>query len=228
MARPGHDKPVGIDGSLTHRVGPGVDERTFDRHISPAPKEKIEAVIAAAFADLVSQNGVDRAVLTQLPENDLDFSWTQGERTAKIEFTELVLAAPPYREEGQSAIIRYKPWGERFFELVQKKNGKAYRQNEPIDLLVYTTHYAYHGNRFCVDLAAERLRHYQGGGIFDRIYYLEFAGSASTLHKLKPFPEPLPPSTRRNYEQLWYSPANFASGTAVPGGTAFKMTLSPT
>jgi hypothetical protein len=202
-----------------------VDERTFNRHLSPKPKEKIEADIAVAFARLVSEGSADGAKLEQLPENDLDFAWSQGDRKAKVEFTELVLAIPPFREEGQSAIIHYKPWGEKFCELVERKNGKRYSENLPIDLLVYTTHYAYHGNRFCIDLAAERLRHYNGGSAFDRIYYLEFAGDVSQLHLLKPYRAALAPNLRREYERQWYSPVNFANGTAVPGGTAFKMTL---
>jgi hypothetical protein len=95
----------------------------------------------------------------------------------------------------------------------------------PIDLLVYSTHFAYHGNSFCVDLAAERLRHLKGGENFDRVYYLEFRGDASSLYILKPYRAPLPAKLRREYEGHWYATVNFEAGTSVPGGTRFNMEL---
>ena len=220
-----HVKPVGLDGSLRHIVGPDVDERTFNRHVSPKEKNLIEADIADTFARLVADEGGAAACLEQLPENDFDFSWSLGKRAAKIEFTELTLETPPYRNSGQSAVVHYKPWGEKFVDLVNKKNNKSYRDNVPLDLLVYTTHFAYHGNSFCVELAAERLRQFHGGSNFDQIYYLEFRSEASNLYKLKPYLPALPSKIRREYEGHWYSTVNFASGTPVPGGTKFEMVL---
>lgn len=225
MTKDGHVKPVGLDGSLRHAVGPGIDERAFNRYVAPKAKDLIEADIATAFARMVGENGGGLAQLEQLPENDLDFGWTHGDRKAKIELTELTLATPPYREKGQSALIYYKPWGEKFCDLVGKKNDKSYGDSLPIDLLVYTTHFAYHGNNFCVDLAAERLRHIAGGARFDRVYYLEFRREASMLHILKPYRTPLPAKLRREYEGHWYSTVNFDAGTPIAGGTLFEMKL---
>lgn len=227
MAKTEHIKPVGVDGSLTHAVGPSIDERTFNRHVSPKAKDLIEADIAAAFTRLVTDDQAGAGELVKLPENDLDFAWSQGDRNAKIEFTELTLATPPYLEKGQSAVVQYKPWGEKFFDLVTKKNNKLYQENLPIDLLVYTTHFAYHGNSFCVDLAAERLRHFKGGANFNRVYYLEFAKEVSKLYLLKPYRAALAPKLRREYEGHWYLTVNFATGTAVPGGTKFEMAFPP-
>lgn len=223
-----HDKPVGLDGSLRHEVGPAIDERTFQRHVEPKPKDAIEADIAAAFRH-AAQDGLGYGGITirQLPENDLDFEWTQGDRVAKLEFTELVLENPPYRETGQSATIPYKPWAEKFCGLVQKKNAKSYAHAHAIDLLVYTTHFAYHGNKFCAAWAAERLRHLDGAAGFDRVFYLEFRGEASRVYQLKPYPARLAPRLRREYEAMRYSTVNFAEGTPVPGGTRFDLRLPP-
>ncbi len=220
-----HIKPVGISGALHHANGPNIDERTFIRHIESREKNLIEIEIAEAFRRLKSENQKNSATIKQLPENDLDFLWEQNGRTAKIELTELILENPPYKDNAQSAIIHYKPWGEKFFEIVNKKNNKHYKENLPVDLLVYTTHYSYHGNEFCVDLAAERLRHYQGGHNFDRIYYINFLNQASSLYMLKPYRPPLPPKLRREYEGLWYANVNFAQGVPVPGGTSYEIVL---
>ena len=226
MTKKEHTKPVGVDGSLTHESGPDIDERTFNRYVSPKAKAAIEVDVANKFVELALATG-EAASFEQLPENDLDFAWASGDRRAKIELTELTLATPPYRETGQSAVIQYKPWGEKFFDLVQKKDSKSYREKLPIDLLVYTTHYAYHGNRFCVDLAAERLRHYGGGAAFDRVYYLSFSGEVSELYLLKPYRPALAPKLRREYEGQWYANMDFANGTEVPGGTRFEVTFPP-
>lgn len=215
-------KPVGVDGSLTHETGLGVDKRTFNRHVEPKQKDLIEADIAQAF-----ETRAGASKLVQLPENDLDFSWSRDGRDAKIEFTELVLAHPPYKEAGDSAVIQYKPWAEGFETLVIKKNGKRYGSKSDVDLLIYTTHFAYHGNEYCVALAAERLRRADAASGFAQVFYLEYRGEASTLHSLKPYRPAMRPSIRREYERLWYSNMNFARGTAVKGGTRFEVELPP-
>lgn len=222
-----HDKPVGVDGSLTHQTGPDIDKRTFNRHVSPKPKSAIEADIADAFVRLISAVSGKTPELIRLDENDLDFAWSLDGRKAKVELTELILANPPYQETGQSAVIYYKPWAEKFCELVEKKNAKRYCDTLPLDLLVYTTHFAYHGNSFCIDLAAERLRHLRGGSIFDRVYYLNFAQDSSELSLLKPYRVEMRSKLRREYEGHWYIPMNFAAGTPVTGGTRFEFTLPP-
>lgn len=224
MTKKEHTKPVGVDGSLTHKSGPNIDERTFNRYVSPKAKAEIEIDVANKFVELASAAG-EAVSFEQLPENDLDFAWVSGNRRAKIELTELTLVTPPYRGDGQSAVIQYKPWGEKFFDLVQKKDNKPYRERLPIDLLVYTTHYAYHGNSFCVDLAAERLRHYAGGASFDRVYYLSLSGEVSKLYLLKPYRTALAPKLRREYEGQCYTNMDFANGTEVPGGTRFEVSF---
>jgi len=226
LAKKEHTKPVGTDGSLTMKSGPDLDEKNFDRYVSPKGKADIEVDVANKFVELVS-NSSNEVSIDQLPENDLDFAWVSDGRKAKIEFTELTLATPPYKESGQSATVYYKVFSEKLYELVEKKNSKSYRESVPIDLLVYTTHYAYHGNSFCIDLAAERLRHYGGGESFDRVYYLSFSGPVSELHLLKPYRPTLAPKLRREYEGQFYINTNFANGTDVPGGTGFEISLPP-
>ena len=219
-------KPVGKDGSLTHEVGPDIDKRTFTRHISPKEKDLLEADVAESFRkSIVDTTEAQSVVVTQLDENDLDFLWEVDGRKAKLEFTELILSNPPYRDNGDSAVIHCKSWSEAFVNLVNKKSNKGYVDNLPIDLLVYTTHWSYHGNRFCVDLAAERLRHLMARSIFERIYYLSYRGNMSELASVKPYRQALNPRIRREYEGQWFSTMNLAAGTSVPGGTMFNVEL---
>ncbi len=219
-------KPVGKDGSLRHEIGPDIDKRTFERHLSPKEKHLLEADVAKAFRkSILDSTDAQSIELTQLDENDLDFLWELDGRRAKLEFTELILSNPPYRDEGDSAVIHYKPWSVAFVDLVERKSKKGYSDSLPIDLLVYTTHWSYHGNSFCIELAAERLRHFGAGSIFSRIYYLSYLGEMSELASVKPYREPLSPRIRREYEGQWFSTMNFAAGTAVPGGTMFKIQL---
>ena len=108
-----HNKPIGLDGSLRHEVGPGVDEATFLRRLEPKSKDAIEADIVAAFGQSVEASEADGPPsFVKLEENDLDFLWTCDGRSAKLELTELVLTTPPYQETGDGARIEYKPWAE--------------------------------------------------------------------------------------------------------------------
>jgi hypothetical protein len=223
MAKKPHIKPAGTIGSLSMKSGPDIDEKVFSRDISPGKKDENEQIIAEAFKLTLEKILPGKSIkLTQLEENDLDYELDLNGEISKIEFTELVLKYPPYKEIGDTAIIHYKDWSDKFSKIVETKNTKLYQVGMPIDLLVYTTHFAYVGNDFCITLAREYLRHYGAGKNFRNIYYLDFLGEASKLFVMKPYAEKLKPSLRQEYEKQWYMNANLGAGTPVPGGVMFK------
>lgn len=226
MAKKPHIKPVGTSVSLRHKTGLNIDERLKLRALSPSVKDSIELKVASAFEKNVLILNDGKAVeLKQLDEDDLDFFCQEEGRVSKLELTELVLATPPYQEIGDTAKIEVPIFADRLAELVTKKNSKHYSSEVPIDLLIYTTHFAYHGNNHCVELAGERLRHLQLGEKFSRIFYLGYNGGPNELHLLKPYRNTLTPSYRRELEKQWFITMNFNEGTPVEGGTKFEFKL---
>lgn len=222
MSKKKHNKPVGKSGSLRMRSGLGIDEKTFERYIFPKEKDLIEADIATAFRNCVMKQGHGELVeLFQLEENDLDFRLEVDGDISKLEFTELVLSYPPYQENEPMVTIWYRDWADKLLRLVGKKNEKNYSDQLPIDLLVYTTDVAYHGNDPCVDLGRERLRHAQAGRNFRNIWYLEYRKETSVLYPIKPYPPKMAGTLRRELESHWASCANFEQGAPVPGGMMF-------
>ena len=233
--KPIHRKPIGEDGPVrvTHTAD-GETKIEWKKIEYPAEKPAQEAEIASAFVTIFNQEHNTAWQVTRLAENNFDFEMQSGGEKRYLELREIVIPGkkrgPPYAPGEQ--VIEPAKFAKTINAAV---NSKALRypktRAQPLDLLIYVTHWRFRPNKAVLQLVAHELD--EGAHPFSRVHFLSrhdgSSGQVVTLYPNKDLIKGLIPGQLAQKRYV-----NFDPGSGVPirdgdeVGTRFNLSPATT
>jgi hypothetical protein len=227
-----HKKPIGESGPVrvTHTAD-GETKIEWEKIEYPAEKSGQELAVATAFVDVLNGEQKSDWKVVPLKENDFDFEIQDADEKRYLELQEIVI---PGKKRGSP----YSP-GEQVIDpakfaktITDKIASKAIRYpkavGQPLDLLVYITHWRFLPNQTVLQLVAHELD--KSVHPFTRVYFLArhdgSSGQSVTLFPNKDFIKGVSPKQLANNQYVNFDPA---SGVAVRDGdkVGVRFNLSP-
>jgi hypothetical protein len=230
--KPIHRKPIGESGPVrvTH-TAEGETKIEWQKIEYPAEKSAQENAVATAFVGTLNKERTSDWKVTSLAEDNFDFEMQSGDEKRYLELQEIVIPGkkrgPPYAA-GEQAIEPAK-----FAKtIISNINGKALRYpknlSQPLDLLVYVTHWRFLPNKAVLQLVAHELD--KGAHPFSRVYFFTrhdgSSGDVVTLFPNKEFIKGVIPAQLAQNHYVNFDPA---SGIAIKEGdkVGVRFNLSP-
>jgi hypothetical protein len=227
-----HSKPIGESGPVL--VSHGADGQTtieWQKLEYPPEKKDQEQIIANSFISSLNIAEDPKWVLTALTEDDFDFEMSRGDDKRYLELQEIVIpqkkAGPPYAEGEQA--IEPAEFAETIVSGINSKAAK-YPQAlaQPLDLIVYTTHWRFVPNPSVLQLVCDSL--HKSSHPFSNIYFFNRLNeNESQRVNLFPSKELLMGFDREEAEAAAYVNFDPGSGEAFKDGdkVGVRFALSP-
>jgi hypothetical protein len=230
--KPVHKKPIGDSGPVrvTHTPG-GETKINWQKIEYPAEKSAQESDVATAFVSNLNKRDSSDWKVTALDENNFDFEMQNGDEKRYLELQEIII---PGKKRGSP----YAP-GEQVIEpakfartIVGNIKSKALRysksQTQPLDLLVYVTHWRFLPNKAVLQLVAHELD--KGDHPFSNIHFFTrhdvSSGDSVTLFPNKDLIKGVVPNQVEENHYVNFDPG---SGIAINDGdkVGVRFNLSP-
>jgi hypothetical protein len=173
-----HKKPIGEDGPIRVSAPQGKAEIEWRKFEHPPEKHEQETVIATAFVNALNQTEKPPFGLSRLEEDDFDFELQSDDAKRYLELQENLLPGkkrgPPYTAGEQ--VIDEQKFAKTMLSAIQSKAWKYPRGlRQPLDLLMYHTHWRFRPNDAVLKLVAHGLK--DQNLPFARVYYFQRLGT---------------------------------------------------
>lgn len=208
MSKKKHRKPIGETGPLRVENSAGSPLVSWEKIKFPEDKATQEMLIASAF--LKELNAIEPTPwqIRQLDENDFDFEITNGTETKYLELQEIIIPpakrGTPYASKDQ--LIESGKFSKTILSSIGMKAGKY---NQPVDLLVYNTHWRFLPTDNVRRLVAHGLA--QSAQPFSRVFMFsiiqEGVGILALVYPNPQFIEGFDPRTVKDNRYVNFDPA---------------------
>jgi hypothetical protein len=227
-----HSKPIGESGpvQVTHNAGQTTIE--WQKIEYPPEKKDQEQAVASSFIETLNASEDPKWALNALAEDDFDFEMSRGDEKRYLELQEVIIPGkkrgPPYAK-GEQTIEPAK-----FAKtIVSAINSKAIKYppalEQPLDLLIYPTHWRFVPNPSVLQLVCDSL--HKSSHPFSNIYFFNRLNeNESQRVNLFPSKELLAGFNREEAEATAYVNFDPGSGEAFKDGdrVGVRFALTPT
>ena len=232
MNKQPHKKPIGEDGPLRISAPEGQAEMEWRKIEHPPGKREQETATATAFIDALNAEEKSNLKLSQLEEDDFDFEIQSGDEKRYLELQEIIIPGKkrgsPYAPGEQ--VIDEQKFAKTILGAIRSKALKYPKGlQQPLDLLIYHTHWRFRPNEAVLKLVAHGLK---GQSLpFARVYYFNRLGAEKGEGKatrlfpdaviLSGFRPDAPTSKYANFDPAGAQPFN------EEGNVGVRFNLSP-
>jgi hypothetical protein len=227
-----HSKPIGESGPVrvSHSAN-GQATIEWQKLEYPPEKKGQEQAIANSFIASLNASEDPKWGLTALDENDFDFEMSRGSDKRYLELQEVIIPGkkrgPPYAEGEQT--IEPAKFAKTILSGINSKATRYPQAAQPLDLLVYTTHWRFVANTGVLQLVCDSL--HKSSHPFNNIYFFNRLNeSESQCVNLFPSKELLIGFNRDEAEATAYVNFDPGSGETFKDGDKIgvRFAFSPT
>jgi hypothetical protein len=189
VVKPVHEKPIGESGPVrvTHSGGGQTAIEWLKLRYPPQKKDQ-ELAIATSFVSTLNASEEEQWKLEELEENDFDFEVSRAVERRYLELQEIIIPGKkrgsPYA--GGEQIIQPAKFAKTIIAGISSKGIKyPLRLGQPLDLLVYITHWRFLPNQAVLQLVCDDL--HRIAHPFSKIYFFHRLDEANG-HSTNLFP----------------------------------------